>query len=33
MSFLEKVFRTKMPEVAAMKNDERKKMIPFGAQI
>ena len=31
MSFLEKFFKTKMPEVAAMKNDERKKMRPFGA--
>ena len=33
MSFLEKVFRTKMPEVAAMKNDEREKMRPFGALL
>ena len=27
----EKVLETKMPVVAALKNDERKKMRPFGA--
>jgi len=27
----EKVLETKMPVVAALKNDERKKIRPFGA--
>ena len=31
MSIFEKVLETKMPVVAALKNDERKKMRPFGA--